>query len=67
MEFNLRANIIMSRELTVDASNLNDALEKAKDIMSKPMPYRDLTPRKIYYDEISPMNWMDESKFRSKP
>ena len=65
MEFKMRANIIMSKELTVEANDLSDALEKAKAKMAEPIPYRDLTPRKIYYDEISPMKWMDESRFRN--
>ena len=65
MEFKMRANIIMSKELTVEANDLSDALEKAKAKMAEPIPYRDLTPREIYYDEISPMKWMDESRFRN--
>ena len=65
MEFKMRANIIMSKELTVEANDLTEALEKAKAKMAEPIPYRDLTPREIYYDEISPMKWMDESRFRN--
>ena len=65
MEFKMRANIIMSKELTVEANDLSDALEKAKAKMAEPIPYRDLTPREIYYDEISPMKGMDESRFRN--
>ena len=65
MEFKMRANIIMSKELTVEANDLTEALEKAKAKMAEPIPYRDLTPREIYYDEISSMKGMDESRFRN--
>ena len=54
MEFKLRANVILSK------SHLKEAMEKAGEIMSKPMPYRDLTPRRIYYDEISPLELVDK-------
>jgi hypothetical protein len=54
MEFKIRANIIMSRNLTVEADNLKEAMEKVKDMMAKPFPSNELMPRKIYYDVISP-------------
>ena len=54
MEFKIRANIIMSRNLTVEADNLKEAMEKVKDMMAKPCPSNELMPRKIYYDVISP-------------
>ena len=60
MEFKLRANIVMSKELTIEASNLKDALEKAQAMMAKPFPYKELTPIKVYFDEISPIKWADE-------
>lgn len=54
MEFKIRANIIMSRNLTVEADNLKEAMEKVKDMMAKPFSSNELMPRKIYYDVISP-------------
>lgn len=54
MEFKIRANIIMSRNLTVEADNLKEAMEKVKYMMAKPFPSNELIPRKIYYDVISP-------------
>jgi hypothetical protein len=60
MEFKLRANVILSKSLTVEANDLKEAMEKAGEIMSKPMPYRDMTPRSIYYDEISPLELVDK-------
>ena len=53
MKFKFRANIVMSRELTVEADNLKEAMEKAKDMMSEPFPYNELKPRKFYFDGIS--------------
>ena len=54
MEFKIRANIIMSRNLTIEADNLKEAMEKVKDMMAKPFASNELMPRKIYYDVISP-------------
>ena len=54
MEFKIRANVVMSRHLTVEADNLKEAIEKVKDMMAKPFPSNELTPRKVYYDIISP-------------
>ena len=54
MEYEIRANIVMSRSLTVEADNLKEAMEKVKDMMAKPFPSNELMPRKIYYDVISP-------------
>ena len=38
MEFKIRANVVMSRRLTVEADNLREAIEKVKDMMAKPFP-----------------------------
>ena len=67
MEFKLRANIVMSKKLTVEASNLGEAMDKAQTMMTAPIPYRELTVSKIYFDEISPIKWMDESKYLREP
>ncbi len=55
MEFKLRANIVMSRELTVEAENLKEAMDKAQAMMGEPITYKDLTMTKVYYDDV----WMD--------
>ena len=52
MEFKLRANIVMSRELTVEAENLKEAMDKAQAMMGEPINYKDLTMTKVYYDDI---------------
>ena len=64
MEFKLRANIVMSKELTVEANDLAEAMEKAQAMMAEPIRYKELTPTKVYFDEISPMNWMSDEKYK---
>lgn len=53
MKFKFRANIVLSRELTVEADNLKEAMEKARDMMSEPFPSKELKPSKFYFDGIS--------------
>ena len=62
MEFKLRANLVMSKELTVEAGDMMEAMDKAQEIMSGPIRYKDLTVTQLYYDMLSPMKWMDDSK-----
>lgn len=64
MEFKLRANIVMSKELTVEANDWSEAVDKAQAMMAEPIPYKELTPTKVYFDEISPMNWMSDEKYK---
>jgi hypothetical protein len=52
MEFKLRANIVMSKELTIEAENLKEAMDKALAMMAEPIPYKDLTMTKVYYDDV---------------
>lgn len=52
MEIKLRANIVMSKELTIEAEDWTEAVEKAQAMMAEPIPYRELTPTKVFYDEI---------------
>ena len=42
----------MSRELTIEAEGLNEAMEKAQTMMSEPIPRAELTYRKVYFDNI---------------
>ena len=67
MEFKLRANIVMSKKLTVEADNLAEAMDKAQTMMAEPVRYSELTVSKIYFDEISPIKWMDEKAKQDKP
>ena len=64
MEIKLRANIVMSKELTIEANDWSEAVDKAQAMMAEPIPYRELTPTKLYFDEISPMNWMSDEKYK---
>lgn len=52
MEIKLRANIVMSKELTIEAEDWTEAVEKAQAMMAEPIPYKELTPTKVFYDEI---------------
>ena len=52
MEFKLRANIVMSKELTIEAENLKEAMDKAQAMMAEPISYKDLTMTKVYYDDV---------------
>ena len=42
----------MSKELTIEAEDWTEALEKAQAMMAEPIPYEELTPTKVFYDEI---------------
>lgn len=59
MEFKLRANIVMSKELTVEAENFKDAMDKAKAMMAEPIPDKEMTMTKVYFDDIR----MGDSQF----
>ena len=66
MKFKLRANIVMSKELAVEADDIMEAMDRAKAMMAEPVPYSELTVTQVYYDEISLIKWMDESKLLRK-
>jgi hypothetical protein len=53
MEFKLRANIVMSKELTIEAEHLAEALEKAQAMMTEPVSMKELTTRDMYFDVLS--------------
>ena len=52
MEYKVRANIVMGRELTIEAEDLVEALEKARAMMAEPIPQKELTSLRIFYDNI---------------
>ena len=54
----------MSKKLTVEADNLAEAMEKAQEMVARPIPYKELTPTKLYFDEISPIKWADEEQLK---
>ena len=45
MEFKLRANIVMSKELAIEADHFGEALEKEHAMMAEPVPTRAVTIR----------------------
>ena len=42
----------MSRELTVEAENLAEAMDKVQAKMAEPISYKELTMTKVYYDDV---------------
>lgn len=52
MEYKLKANILMSRELTVEAEDLTEAMNKAQAMMTEPEAMKELTHTKVYFEEI---------------
>jgi hypothetical protein len=63
MEFKFRANIVKSKELTIEANDLNEAMEKAKAMFNDPVSLKDWEITNLYFDEIGPIKWMDEKKW----
>ena len=60
MEFNLRINIVMGKDLTIEATNIVEAMEKGKAIIRQPFMRKELTETEIYFEEIGPVRWMKE-------
>ncbi len=66
MEFKLRANFVKSKELTVEANDLMEAVEKAEAMMAELIPVKELTTGKLHFDVLSGIKWLDDSKYRCK-
>ena len=56
----------MSKELTLEAEHLAEALEKAQAMMAETVPMEGLTTSEMYFDVLSGIKWADESKFRCR-
>ena len=52
----------MSKELTVEAENFKDAMDKAKAMMAEPIPDKEMTMTKVYFDDIR----MGDSQFECR-
>ena len=52
MEIKLRANIVMSKNLTIEAKDWTEAVEKASAMMAEPIPYKEFTPTRVFYEDI---------------
>lgn len=65
MEFKMRANVVMSKSLAVEADNLLDAMKKAEEQLEN-IPMSEFEYTNSYFDEVGPIKWMDESKYQKK-
>lgn len=43
----------MSKELTVEADDFYEAIKRAHATMGGPVAYSDLTPTKLYFEEVN--------------
>jgi hypothetical protein len=59
MEFKFRANIVMSKELTIEAEDFVEALEKAQSMMAESISIKELKERERYLDVLSDIKWRD--------
>jgi hypothetical protein len=60
MEFNLRINVVMGKDLSIEANNIVEAMEKGKELIKHPYMRRELTETEVYFEEIGPVRWMKE-------
>lgn len=66
MEFKIKANITMSKVLTIEAEDLGVAMEKAQQLMREKISIKDLTPSDLTYELLTPLKWMDEKPSKRK-
>ena len=53
MEFKIRANIVMSKELSIEADNLSDAMDKAQEIMAGTQNMKEFKPSKVQFEVLN--------------
>ena len=53
MEFRIQANIIMSKELSIEADNLSDAMDKAQEMMASPQNMKEFKPSNVQYEVLN--------------
>jgi hypothetical protein len=58
MKFNLRINVVMGKDLSIEADNIMEAMEKGKEMIKHPFMRKELTEREVYFEEIGPVRWM---------
>ena len=56
MEFKMNVNVVMSKDLTIEAESLRDAMSKAQEMMEKPNKCKEQTITKILFGERPPYN-----------
>ena len=52
----MNVNVVMSKDLTIEAESLRDAMNKAQEMMEKPNKRKDHTITKILFGERPPYN-----------
>ena len=53
MEFKIRANVILSKDLTIEADDLGRAMDKAQEMMAGPQNMKDFKPSKVQYEVLN--------------
>ena len=56
MEFKMNVNVVMSKDLTIEAESLRDAMSKAQEMMEKPNKCKGQNITKILFGERPPYN-----------
>lgn len=54
MEYKFRADVVFSKELTVEAEDLTVAIEKLKEMMGAPDGYKGLAFSRVDYHMLEP-------------
>jgi hypothetical protein len=55
MEYKIKANITMSKVLTVEAEDLGKEMEKAQQMMGENISIKELTPSGLTFELLSPL------------
>lgn len=55
MEYKIKANITMSKVLTIEAEDLGKAMEKAQQMMGEKISIKELTPSGLTFELLSPL------------
>ena len=53
MIFKIQANIVMSKDLTIEAENLSEAMQKAQEQMQGKLNLKEFTPSDLTYRLVS--------------
>jgi hypothetical protein len=56
MEFKMNVNVVMSKDLTIEAESLREAMNKAQEMMAQPKECQEHTITKILFGERPPYN-----------
>ena len=62
MKFSVRFNIVMSKNFSIEAKNIVEAMGKAREMAKQPSMRKEMNPTQVYFDEIGPIRWMKERK-----